>query len=101
MIWTNAPQLVRDLGIDRPIGYLGNPRRCWGLGGRGGASVVIAYPGRTNFNGFESDGAGAYSRFDRLIRIATAGGRTIRIVWIVNTLLALSTMRSQAANFLS
>ena len=50
----------------------------------------------TNFNGFESDGAGAYSRFDRLIRIATAGGRTIRIVWIVNTLLALSTMRSQA-----
>jgi hypothetical protein len=54
-----------------------------------------------NFNGFKGDGAGAYSRLDRLIRIDTAGGRTIRIVWIVNTLLALSTMRSQAANFFS
>jgi hypothetical protein len=43
----------------------------------------------------------SYSRLDRLVRIDTAGGRTIRIVWIVNTLLALSTMRSQAANFFS
>jgi hypothetical protein len=54
----------------------------------------------TNFNGFKGDGAGAYSRLDRLIRIDTAGGRTIRIVWM-NTLWALSTMRSQAANFFS
>jgi hypothetical protein len=38
----------------------------------------------------------SYSRLDRLVRIDTAGWRTIRIVWIVNTLLALSTMRSQA-----
>jgi hypothetical protein len=43
----------------------------------------------------------SYSRLDRLVRIDTAGWRTIRIVWIVNTLLALSTMRSQAANFFS
>jgi hypothetical protein len=71
------------------------------LRSRGGASVVIAFPRRTNFNGFEGDGARAYSRLDRLVRIDTAGGRTIRIVWIVNTLLALSTMRSQAANFFS
>jgi len=26
------PHLARDLGIDRPIGYLGNPRNCWGFG---------------------------------------------------------------------
>ena len=41
----------------------------------------------------------SYSRLDRLVRIDTAGWRTIRIVWIVNTLLALSTMLSQAVNF--
>jgi hypothetical protein len=59
------------------------------------------YLGRTNFNGFVGDGGGAYSRLDRPIRIDTAGGPTIRIAWIEDTLLALSTMRSQAANFLS
>ena len=48
--------------------------------------MVIAYLDRTNFNGFKGEGAGAYSRLDRPIRIDTAGGRTIRIVWIVNTL---------------
>ena len=63
------------------------------------AEVARAYLDRTNFNGFKGDGA--YSRLDRPIRIDTAGGRTIRIVWIVKTLLALSTMLSQAANFFS
>ena len=63
--------------------------------------MVIAYPGGTNFNGFKDDGIGAYSRLDRLVRIDTAGWRTSRIVWIVNTLLALLTMLSQAANFFS
>ena len=40
----------------------------------------------------------SYSRLDRLVRIDTLGCRTIRIAWIMNTLLALSTMRSQAAH---
>ena len=53
------------------------------------AEVARAYLDRTNFNGFKGDGAGAYSRLDRLIRIDTVGWRTIRIAWIVNTLLAL------------
>jgi hypothetical protein len=43
----------------------------------------------------------SYSRLDRLVRIDTLGCRTIRIAWIMNTLLALSTTCSQAANFLS
>jgi hypothetical protein len=53
-----VPLLLNGLrGSDpyvRPTGYLRNA-----LGGRGGASVVIAYPDRKNFNGFKGDGAGA------------------------------------------
>ena len=76
-----APQshLVPDPNwFGRPVTCVtrGDPE---GWGGRGGASVVIAYPNRANFNGFEGDGAGVYSRLDRLIRIDTAGWRTIRI----------------------
>jgi hypothetical protein len=41
------------------------------------AEVARAYLDRTNFNGFKGDGAGAYSRLDRLIRIDTAGGRAM------------------------
>jgi hypothetical protein len=43
----------------------------------------------------------SYSRLDRRVRIDTVGCRTIRIAWIVNTLLALSTILSEAANFFS
>jgi hypothetical protein len=42
-----------------------------------------------------------YGRLDRLIRIGTAGRRKIRIVWIANSALALSTTRLHTSYFRS
>jgi hypothetical protein len=91
----NRLHLVDDPDVDRRIGHAGYARN------RRRRRPAPSPRNGDQSDGFEGDGAGAYSRLDRPIRIDTAGGRTIRIVWVVNALLALSTMRSQAANFFS
>jgi hypothetical protein len=90
----NRLHLVDDPDVDRPIGHAGHARNRRRRGQRCRRGMAISPMASRAM-------ALSYSRLDRLIRIDTAGGRTIRIVWIVNTLLALSTMLSEAANFFS
>jgi hypothetical protein len=90
----NRLHLVDDPDVDRRIGHAGYARNRRRRGQRCGHGMAISPMASRAM-------ALSYSRLDRLVRIDTLGCRTIRIAWIMNTLLALSTTCSQAANFLS